>query len=291
MTRRWVAWVFVGPALALIAVFFLLPVLMALLLSLTDFDLYALADPRQLRFVGLQNYLALLRSAEFWNALANTLYFVLLGVPLSLGLSLLCAQLLHAAAARVQGFFRTAVFAPVVATMVAVAVIWRYLLHTRYGWVNHLLAQVGIAPVDWLGDPRWSMPAIVLFAVWKNFGYNAVILLAGLQGIPRELYEAAAMDGAGAWQRFRRVTLPLLGPTLGMVGILTVTGYFQLFGEPYVMTQGGPARSTVSVLYLMYEEGFKWWNLGSASAVAFLLFVLMMACTGAMLALRRWRRW
>ncbi|CAN7478568.1 sugar ABC transporter permease [Pseudorhodoferax sp. LjRoot39] len=291
MTRRWVAWVFVGPALALIAVFFLLPVLMALLLSLTDFDLYALADPRQLRFVGLQNYLALLRSAEFWNALANTLYFVLLGVPLSLGLSLLCAQLLHAAAARVQGFFRTAVFAPVVATMVAVAVIWRYLLHTRYGWVNHLLAQVGIAPVDWLGDPRWSMPAIVLFAVWKNFGYNAVILLAGLQGIPHELYEAAAMDGAGAWQRFRRVTLPLLGPALGMVGILTVTGYFQLFGEPYVMTQGGPARSTVSVLYLMYEEGFKWWNLGSASAVAFLLFVLMMACTGAMLALRRWRRW
>ncbi|GHC73575.1 sugar ABC transporter permease [Pseudorhodoferax aquiterrae] len=291
MTQRWVAWVFAGPALALIAVFFLLPVLMAFLLSLTDFDLYALADPRQLRFVGLQNYLALLRSAEFWNALANTLYFVLLGVPLSLGLSLACALLLHAAAARLQGFFRTAVFAPVVATMVAVAVIWRYLLHTRYGWVNHLLAQVGIAPVDWLGDPRWSMPAIVLFAVWKNFGYNAVILLAGLQAIPRELYEAAAVDGAGAWQRFRRVTLPLLAPALGMVGILTVTGYFQLFGEPYVMTQGGPARSTVSVLYLMYEEGFKWWNLGSASAVAFLLFVLMMACTGTLLALRRWRRW
>lgn len=291
MTQRWVAWVFAGPALALIAVFFLVPVLMAFLLSLTDFDLYALADPRQLRFVGLQNYLALLRSAEFWNALANTLYFVLLGVPLSLGLSLACALLLHAAAARLQGFFRTAVFAPVVATMVAVAVIWRYLLHTRYGWVNHLLAQVGIAPVDWLGDPRWSMPAIVLFAVWKNFGYNAVILLAGLQAIPRELYEAAAVDGAGAWQRFRRVTLPLLAPALGMVGILTVTGYFQLFGEPYVMTQGGPARSTVSVLYLMYEEGFKWWNLGSASAVAFLLFVLMMACTGTLLALRRWRRW
>ena len=291
MTQRWVAWVFAGPALALIAVFFLVPVLMAFLLSLTDFDLYALADPRQLRFVGLQNYLALLRSAEFWNALANTLYFVLLGVPLSLGLSLACALLLHAAAARVQGFFRTAVFAPVVATMVAVAVIWRYLLHTRYGWVNHLLAQLGIAPVDWLGDPRWSMPAIVLFAVWKNFGYNAVILLAGLQAIPRELYEAAAVDGAGAWQRFRRVTLPLLAPALGMVGILTITGYFQLFGEPYVMTQGGPARSTVSVLYLMYEEGFKWWNLGSASAVAFLLFVLMMASTGALLALRRWRRW
>ncbi|WP_326543745.1 carbohydrate ABC transporter permease [Pseudorhodoferax sp.] len=291
MKRNWMAWVFAGPAITLIAVFFLLPVVTALLLSATDFDLYALADMRQLRFVGLQNYLALLRSAEFWNAFGNTVYFVLLGVPLSLGLSLLCAVLLNSAAARAQGFFRTAMFAPVVATMVAVAVIWRYLLHTRYGWVNHLLSFVGIAPVDWLGDPQWSMPAIVVFAVWKNFGYNAVILLAGLQGIPRDLYEAAAMDGAGPWQRFRCVTLPMLAPTMFMVGILTVTGYFQLFGEPYVMTQGGPGRSTVSVLYLMYEEGFKWWNLGSASAVAFMLFAFMMLFTSALLLVRKWRGW
>lgn len=291
MKRNWMAWVFAGPALTLIAVFFLLPVVAALLLSATDFDLYALADMRQLRFVGLQNYLALLRSAEFWNAFGNTLYFVALGVPLSLGLSLACAMLLNSAAARAQSFFRTAMFAPVVATMVAVAVIWRYLLHTRYGWVNHLLSFAGLEPVDWLGDPRWSMPAIVVFAVWKNFGYNAVILLAGLQGIPSDLYEAAAMDGAGAWQRFRCVTLPMLAPTMFMVGILTVTGYFQLFGEPYVMTQGGPARSTVSVLYLMYEEGFKWWSLGSASAVAFMLFAFMMVFTSVLLLLRRWRGW
>ena len=291
MKRHWMAWVFAGPALMLIAVFFLLPVVAALFLSATDFDLYALADMRQLRFVGLQNYLDLLRSAEFWNAFGNTLYFVVLGVPLSLGLSLLCAVLLNSAAARAQSFFRTAMFAPVVATMVAVAVIWRYLLHTRYGWINHLLSSVGIAPVDWLGDPRWSMPAIVVFAVWKNFGYNSVILLAGLQGIPRDLYEAAAMDGASAWQRFYCVTLPMLAPTMFMVGILTVTGYFQLFGEPYVMTQGGPARSTVSVLYLMYEEGFKWWSLGSASAVAFMLFAFMMVFTTVLLLVRKWRQW
>ena len=291
MKRHWLAWVFAGPALMLIAVFFLLPVVAALFLSTTDFDLYALADMRQLRFVGLRNYLDLLRSAEFWNAFGNTLYFVVLGVPLSLGLSLLCAVLLNSAAARAQSFFRTAVFAPVVATMVAVAVIWRYLLHTRYGWINHLLSSVGVAPVDWLGDPRWSMPAIVVFAVWKNFGYNAVILLAGLQGIPRDLYEAATMDGASAWQCFYRVTLPMLAPTMFMVGILTVTGYFQLFGEPYVMTQGGPARSTVSVLYLMYEEGFKWWSLGSASAVAFMLFACMMVFTTALLLVRKWRQW
>jgi multiple sugar transport system permease protein len=123
------------------------------------------------------------------------------------------------------------------------------------------------------------MPAIILFAVWKNFGYNMIILLAGLQNIPRELYEAARMDGASALARFRFVTLPQLGPILAIVGILTVAGYFQLFAEPYVMTQGGPLQSTVSVLYFMYEEGFKWWNLGNASAVAFLLFLLIFAVT------------
>jgi multiple sugar transport system permease protein len=127
------------------------------------------------------------------------------------------------------------------------------------------------------------MPAIILFAVWKNFGYNMIILLAGLQTIPPELYEAARLDGASAWERFRFVTLPMLSPVLLMVAILTVAGYFQLFAEPYVMTQGGPLQSTVSVLYFMYEEGFKWWNLGSASAVAFLLFLLIFAVTALQL--------
>jgi multiple sugar transport system permease protein len=123
------------------------------------------------------------------------------------------------------------------------------------------------------------MPAIILFAVWKNFGYNMIILLAGLQNIPEELYEAARIDGASAFARFRFVTLPMLSPILTIVGILTVAGYFQLFAEPYVMTQGGPLQSTLSVLYFMYEEGFKWWTLGNASAVAFLLFLLIFAVT------------
>jgi multiple sugar transport system permease protein len=131
------------------------------------------------------------------------------------------------------------------------------------------------------------MPAIILFAVWKNFGYNMIILLAGLQSIPAELYEAARIDGASAWRQFLYVTLPMLMPMLTMVGILTVAGYFQLFAEPYVMTQGGPLQSTMSVLYLMYEEGFKWWNLGSASAVAFVLFILMFAVTAVQLRFMR----
>ncbi|HET8877639.1 MAG TPA: sugar ABC transporter permease [Casimicrobiaceae bacterium] len=286
--RRHVAWWFAGPALLVIAVFFVLPVVAALAMSLTDFDIYALADLSNLRVVGLRNYVELLQRPLFWKALGNTLYFVGAGVPLSLGASLCAALLLNSRLARFQPFFRTALFAPVVTTVVAVAVIWRYLLGTRYGIVNYALGAIGVPAIDWLGDPRFAMPAIILFAVWKNFGYNMIILLAGLQNIPNELYEAARIDGASAFARFRFVTLPMLAPILTIVAILTVAGYFQLFAEPYVMTQGGPLQSTVSVLYFMYEEGFKWWNLGNASAVAFLLFLLIFAVT--LLQTRQLRR-
>ncbi len=285
------AWWFVAPALLVIGVFFFLPVFAALLMSLTDFDIYALADLRNLRFVGLSNYVSLLQTPLFWQAFGNTLYFVVVGVPLSIGVSLGAALLLHSRLARFKAFFRTALFAPVVTTLVAVAVIWRYLFNTRYGLLNYALGGVGIQPIDWLGDPHWAMPAIIVFAVWKNFGYNMIILLAGLQSIPEELYEAARIDGASIWRQFRYVTLPMLAPILLMVSILTIAGYFQLFAEPYVMTQGGPLQSTVSVLYLMYEEGFKWWNLGSASAVAFVLFLVIFAITALQLRYTRQGAW
>jgi multiple sugar transport system permease protein len=276
-------WLFAAPALTVIGLFFGLPVVAALALSLTDFDIYALADPGNLRFVGLGNYVGLLQNPLFWKSLGNTLYFVIVGVPLSVAMSLGAALLLHSKVGRLKPFFRTAYFAPVVTTVVAVAVIWRYLFHTKYGLVNWGLSALGIDAIDWLGDPRWAMPTIILFAVWKNFGYNMIIFLAGLQSIPEDLYEAARIDGANTWKQFRHVTLPMLGPVLLLVSILTMAGYFQLFAEPYVMTQGGPLESTKSVLYLMYEEGFKWWNLGNASAVAFLLFLLMVATTSGLL--------
>ena len=289
MNARLAAWTFVAPALIVLAVFFGLPVLAALLLSLTDFDLYALADWRNLRFVGLHNYIDLLQTPLFWKSLGNTVYFVLVGVPFSIGTSLGAALLLHAPVTRFRAFFRTALFAPVVTTLVAVAVIWRYLFHTRYGLVNWGLGHFGIAPVDWLGDPHWAMPTIILLAVWKNFGYNMVILLAGLQAIPQDLYEAARIDGATRWRQFLHITLPMLGPVLMVVGVITVAGYFQMFAEPYVMTRGDPLQSTVSVLYFMFEEGFRWWNLGRASAVAFLLFLIILAVTSLMLRLGRRR--
>jgi len=279
------AWTFVAPAVTVIGMFFAVPVAAGLALSFTDFDLYALADLANLRFAGLDNYAHVLTLPLFWTSLLNTLYFVVVGVPLSIALSLGCAVLLQSPLARWKPFFRTALFAPVVTTLVAVAVIWRYLYHTRYGLINEWLGAFGIEPVDWLGDPRWAMPAIIFFSVWKGFGANMIIFIAALQAIPDELYEAARIDGASRPQQFLHVTLPMLGPTLFLVSVLTMTGYFQLFAEPYVMTQGGPLESTVSVLYLMYEEGFRWWNLGRASAVAFVLFALMVAVTRALMAI------
>ena len=287
VNRQNAAWMFLAPALLVLGVFFVLPVIAALGLSLTDYDLYALADIHNLRFVALGNYWELLQNPLFWAALGHTVYFVAVGVPLSMAVSLGAALLLNSPLARCKPFFRTALFAPVVTTVVAVAVVWRYLFNTKYGLANYVLGLVGIHSVDWLGDPHWAMPAIIVFAVWKNFGYNMIIFLAGLQAVPSDLYEAARIDGASAWQQFRHITLPMLAPTLLMVGILTVSGYFQLFAEPYVMTEGGPLQSTISVLYLMYNEGFKWWNLGSASAIAFLLFAIMFAVTAGML---RWGR-
>lgn len=279
MTERRAAWWFLAPALLLLGGFFFLPVLVAFGLSFTDWDLYALADPANVRFVGLDNYLELFRLPLFWQALGNTVYFAVVGGLLAMAVALWLALLLHSKLARWTTFYRTALFSPVVTTLVAVAVVWRYLLHTRYGFVNYLLGTVGIEPVDWLGDPSWSIPAILLLATWKNFGYNMLLFLAGLQAIPEELYEAARIDGASAWAEFRHVTLPMLRPTFVFVGILTLVGYLQLFAEPYVMTQGGPVQSTVSIVYLMYDEGFKWWNMGFASAVAFVLLALILVLT------------
>jgi multiple sugar transport system permease protein len=282
-------WLFVGPALILIIVFFVVPVVSGLLLSLTDFDIYAVSSPRLARFVGLRNYIDMLGSGLFWKSLGNTLYFVLVGGPLSLLVSLFAALLLNSRLTRFRALFQTIYFAPVVTTLVAVAIIWRYLYHPKYGLLNQGLALLGIPAIDWLGDPHWSMPAIIILAVWKNFGYNMLIFLAGLQTIPDELYEAATIDGASPVQTFFNVTLPGLAPTFLLVSVTTMIGFFQIFAEPYVMTQGGPLRSTTTILLLMYEEGFRWWRMGVASAIAFVLLLITLAGTLLQLRLQRTR--
>jgi multiple sugar transport system permease protein len=277
---------FLAPALAALGAFFLVPIAAAFALSLTDFDLYALADSRNLRFVGLENYARCLGDPTFWRAFANTLFFVAVGAPLSVGASLAAALLLCARSARAQAFFRTVYFVPVVTTLVAVAVVWRFLYHPRLGLANRALGWLGLPPLDWLGDPALAMPALILLAVWKNFGFNMVIFVAGLQSIPERLYEAARLDGATRWQELRFVTLPMLLPTTLFVVLMTLIGHFQLFAEPYVMTQGGPEDRTRSLVLLLYEQAFRWWNLGQAAAISVLLFALVL---GATLLARVWR--
>lgn len=280
-------WWFAGPAVAIVTLFFLVPIAASVLLSLTDFDVYALADWQNLRFVGLHNYIQLLHSERFWIALRNTLYFVVIGGPLSIAASLGAALLLESKFTRLKVVWRTVFFAPVVTTLVAVAIVWRYLYHTKYGLFNLALTKLGFEPIDWLGDPHWAMPAVILLAVWKNFGYNMIIFMAGLQSIPAELYEAAEVDGAGSARRFWHVTLPMLSPTFLFVGVTIMISYFQLFAEPYVMTQGGPEESTYSLVMLMYEQGFRWWRLGFASAVAMTIFALTLAATLVQIRLQR----
>ena len=286
--ERRAAWLLLSPALGAIALFFAVPLIAALLLSLTDFDIYALADWRNARFVGGGNYARLFQDPLFWKVMRNTLVFVLVGVPLTLGAALGGALLVHSKLARLRGLFRTVFFAPVVTTLVAVAVVWRYLYHPRYGLINQMLGLIGLPPIDWLGDPAWATVAITVLAVWRSFGYALVIYVVGLQSIPDSLHEAAQLDGAGPWRQLKDVTLPLLGPTTRFVAVLTVVSLFQIFAEPYVMTRGGPLYATTSITLLMYQQGFRWWNLGNAAAVAFVLFAMIILAT---LLQELWRRW
>ncbi len=285
------AWLFAGPVLAAIAAMLVLPVGLALLLGLTDYSIYALADLKNLRFVGLANFTELLSTRLFWRALGNTALFAGLGVPMAIGASLAAALLLHDATVRWKPLWRVALFAPYVTSVVATAIVWRFVLNTRFGLLNSALGAVGIGPVDWLGDPRASIPAILLFVTWKIFGYNMIVFTAALSAVPGELMEAARLDGASRWGRFRHVTLPAIGPTLLLAAVMSVAGFLQLFAEPYVMTMGGPAQSTVTVLYFMFDEGFRWWNLGQASATALILFVLILGVTAVQTRIGRRYQW
>lgn len=273
------ALLFLSPAVVILSVFFFAPVIAGFALSITDFDLYSIGDIHNLRFVALRNYRELLGNPIFWTAFANTLYFALVGGPLTVAVSLVAALLVNAKLTRWKTLFRTIYFAPVVTTLVAVSVVFKYLYHPRFGIINIALGAMHLPQPDWLGDPHFAMPAIILLGVWKGFGYTMIIFIAGLQSIPEELYEAARLDGAGMWRQFRHVTLPMLGPTTLFVGIVVAIGQLQIFAEPYVMTKGGPLNKTLTLVMMMYEQGFKFWRMGYAAAVAFVLFLIIGAAT------------
>lgn len=283
--------IFVLPVLVATLAFLIVPTVAGLLLSLTDFDIYALANLANLRMVGGGNYLALARDPLFWQAVSNTLVFAGIGVPAAIGTSLATALLLDSATVGWKPLWRLMLFAPYVTTLVATALVWRYVLDTRSGLLNAALGVVGIAPVDWLGDPKTSIPATLIFIVWKAFGYNMLVFTAALATVSPDLREAARLDGAGPVARFRHVTLPAIGPALVLASVLSVANFLQVFAEPYVMTHGGPAQSTVTILYFMFDEGFTWWNLGTASAVAVILFVAIFGLTAVQARLARRLEW
>lgn len=283
------AYIFLAPAISAIFIFFFVPVIAAFIISFTDFDIYTLADFSTLRFVGMKNYLKLFDDPLFFTALKNTFYFVIMAGPLSISVSLAAALLLNSKLVKYKAVFRLSYFIPVVTTLVAVAIVWRFIYHPRFGIINYILSLIGIAPVDWLGEPSTAMPAIVLMSVWKNFGYNMIIFIAGLQNISEDLYEAASIEGANAWQKFKSITLPMLAPTTLFISIITIIGYFQLFAEPYIMTQGGPLNSTLSIVQFMYQEGFRWWNMGYSASIAFVLFFIIMIGTLIQLRIQKGR--
>jgi multiple sugar transport system permease protein len=277
--KRWredlTGWAFAAPFGILFGLFLAFPIFASFLLSFTSFGLRDLANPIGTTFVGLKNYVDLFSDGKFWTSLFNTFYFVVVGVPLTLAFGLLIANALNRGVTRFRTAFRVGYYLPVITSIVAIAVVWRFLLNPDAGLVNMVLAGFGITGPAWLADSVLAMPSIIAMAVWRNLGFAMIVFLAGMQAIPVTLYEAAAIDGASRWQSFRFVTIPMLKPTILFMTVITTIGYLQLFEEPFVMTAGGPRDATLSVTMYMYQEGFTFFHQGYASAIAYVLFVIV----------------
>jgi multiple sugar transport system permease protein len=265
-----VAYAFLAPSLIIFLLFRHIPAVASLILGLFNWSM--LAPPQ---FVGLTNYVTLLHDSVFWRALENTVVYAIMAVPtdiiIALGLAVLLNQKLPG-----TKFFRMAYFIPVVTATAIVAIVWRWLYQSD-GVVNGVLQAFRLPPVNWLSDPHFALPAIAIMAVWQHVGFNMLILLAGLQSIPVEMEEAARINGAGRWATFRYVTLPLLRPVIVLTVILTTIGSFQVFDAAYVMTGGGPFYATTTLVFYAYQQAFEQYSMGYAAAIAFVLFLIILA--------------
>ena len=269
---RW-ALLFLGPTLLGLAVLSAGPILATLALSLTDWDL--LTAPK---FSGLDNYLQLLSDHRFQVALRNTFFYTIVSVPLGLVIALGLAMALNT---KVRGiaFIRTAYFLPVVTSTIAIALVWQWIYSADSGLLNQVLGAFGIPAQKWLSNPTLAMPSIIAMSIWQGLGVNVIIFLAGLQAIPSDLLDAASVDGAGARARFRHVTLPLLTPTIFFTGVLSLIGSFQVFDQIFVLAKPKPTEATITVVYFIYENGFKFFKMGYASAASWILFLIVAAFT------------
>ena len=271
------AWLLALPFLLLFATFTVGPVLASLFMSFTDMRSTDLRSPLAIDLAGFSNYVDLFGDPLFRKVAVNTAIFVLIGVPLTMALALAAAVGLNGIT-RVRSFFRLGYYLPVVTSIVAVAVVWRFLLQPDTGPINQVLGLIGIDGPDWLGSTTLALPTLIVMTTWRNLGYLMVIFLAGLQTVPREMLEAAEVDGASRWQRFRYVTVPVMRPTLLFGAVITSIGYLQFFEEPFVMTNGGPLDATRSTAMYVYDQ-FGFGNYGVATAASYVLFVAIAALT------------
>jgi len=266
---------YLAPSMIVLLVFVILPVLTALFLSFTSWE----ARSTDAAFIGVKNYVDLLGSGELWNAVRNTIYFSVLKISLdlvfALGIALLLNQKLRAI-----GFYRTLYFLPVITSIVAVGAVFRVIYNPHFGLLNGFLGLFGLPPQRWLSDPNMALPSVTMVALWKGLGYDIVIFLAGLQGIPQTFYEAAKIDGANGWQRFRHVTWPLLSPVTFFVVVIGIINSFKVFSLIHVMTpEGGPLNSTEVLVFYIYRLAFQEFRFGKAAAVAFILFAIVLGIT------------
>ncbi len=283
LRKTWTCYLFILPNLIGVLLFLAFPVVFAFYMSFHEWEL--LTPPE---YIGLKNYRDLFTNDPlFWTSLRNSAYYTLLTVPTTIVLGLGLAVAMNQAIRGIT-FFRGAMYVPVLTSSVAVAFIWQWIFNTDLGLLNALLDIIGLPSVGWLTDPNWAMISLAIMSVWKNLGYYAVILFAALQGVPRVLYEAAALDGAGAWRRFLNITVPMIGPALLFVTVISLIGSFQVFDQVYLVTgNGGPGTSTYVYNLHLYNNAFDFFNMGYASAMAYILFAILFVITWVQL--RFWR--
>lgn len=265
---------FLSPTLIIFCTFILFPVFFSFYLSFHQWNMFG----GNVKYVGIDNYLKMFQSEEFWQVLKNTLIYTLGTVPLNMLFSLIIANALNKKLAG-KKLLRAAFFTPVIISPVAAAVIWRWLYDPNYGLINYVLSLFGVDAINWLNDPNAAMVALIIMGVWKTFGINMVLFSAGLQGIPDSYYEAAQIDGAGWWAKFRHITVPMLAPTTFFIMVMSMISSFQVFDIVYVLTSGGPLGSTKVLVFYVYENAFKYFEMGYASAVAYFMFGIMFIFT------------
>ena len=268
------AMLFLSPTLVIVTVFIVFPILFSFYLSFHEWNMFS----DEQAFIGLDNYLRMLEDPEFWMVFKHTIVYTIGTVPVNMALALVVAFVLHKQIAG-RKLLRAAFFTPVIISSVAAAVVWRWVFDPNLGLLNYLLGLVGLPAVNWLNDPTAAMIALITVGVWKTFGINMVLFAAGLSGIPEHYYEAAEIDGAGSWAKFWKITVPLLSPTTLFILVLSIIGSFQVFDLVYVLTFGGPLGTTKVLVFYLYEHAFKFFNMGYASAVAYLLFAILFVLT------------